>query len=44
VIAAVPPLWRHVMDPLLLEHYGGDVERVNIRPRSRAKMLARYGA
>jgi alkane 1-monooxygenase len=44
VIAAVPPLWRHVMDPLLLEHYGGDVERANIRPRSRAKMLARYGA
>jgi alkane 1-monooxygenase len=44
VIAAIPPLWRHVMDPLLLEHYGGDVERANIRPRSRAKMLARYGA
>ncbi|MEA2223195.1 MAG: alkane 1-monooxygenase [Solirubrobacteraceae bacterium] len=44
VIAAVPPLWRHVMDPLLLEHYGGDVESANIRPRSRAKMLARYGA
>jgi alkane 1-monooxygenase len=44
VVAAVPPLWRHVMDPLLLEHYGGDVERANIRPRSRAKMLARYGA
>jgi alkane 1-monooxygenase len=44
VIAAIPPLWRHVMDPLLLEHYGGDVERANIRPRSRAKMLARHGA
>jgi alkane 1-monooxygenase len=43
VLAAVPPLWRRVMDPLLLEHYGGDVTRANIRPRSRAKLLARYG-
>jgi alkane 1-monooxygenase len=44
VLAAIPPLWRRVMDPLLLEHYGGDVQRANIRPRSRAKILARHGA
>ncbi len=43
VIAAIPPLWRHVMDPLLLEHYGGDVQRVNIGPRARRKILARHG-
>jgi alkane 1-monooxygenase len=43
VLAAIPPLWRHVMDPLLLAHYGGDVQRVNISPRSRRKILARHG-
>ena len=44
VLAAVPPLWRRVMDPLLLEHYGGDVTRANLSPRKRAKLLARHGA
>ncbi len=44
VLAAIPPLWRRVMDPLLLEHYGGDVTRANLSPRTRAKLLARYGA
>ncbi len=42
VLAAVPPLWRRVMDPLLLEHYGGDLERVNIHPRARRRILARH--
>ncbi len=44
VLAWFPPLWRRVMDPLLVEHYGGDMERANIHPRKRAKVLARYGA
>jgi alkane 1-monooxygenase len=44
VLAAIPPLWRRVMDPLLLEHYGGDVTRANISPRRRAKLLARHAA
>ena len=26
VLAAIPPLWRRVMDHRLLEHYGGDVD------------------
>jgi alkane 1-monooxygenase len=43
VLAAIPPLWRRVMDPLLLAHYGGDVTRANISPRRRAKLLARHG-
>ena len=29
VLAAIPPLWRRVMDPRLLAHYGGDVQRTN---------------
>jgi alkane 1-monooxygenase len=44
LLAAVPPLWRRVMDRRLLEHYGGDVERANIAPRKRPRVLARYGA
>jgi alkane 1-monooxygenase len=43
VLAWFPPIWRRVMDPRLLEHYGGDVTRANIQPRKRDKILARYG-
>lgn len=43
VLAVVPPVWRRVMDPRLLAHYGGDVTRANIEPRARRKVLARYG-
>jgi alkane 1-monooxygenase len=44
VLAAVPPLWRRVMDRRLLAHYGGEVARANIAPRKRPRVLARYGA
>jgi alkane 1-monooxygenase len=44
VLAWVPPLWRRVMDPRLVEHYGGDLTRANIQPRARRRILARYGA
>jgi alkane 1-monooxygenase len=44
VLAVVPPLWRRVMDPRVLAHYGGDVTRANIDPRRRAALLRRYGA
>ena len=39
-----PPLWRKVMDHRVLEHYDGDITRVNMHPRVRDKMLAKYGA
>ena len=39
-----PPLWRRVMDHRVLEHYDGDITRVNIDPRRRGRILARYGA
>ncbi len=29
VVALVPPLWRRVMDPRVLAHYGGDVRLAN---------------
>ena len=39
-----PPLWRRLMDHRVLAHYGGDISRVNVQPRRREKILARYGA
>jgi len=44
VLAAIPPLWRRVMDPRLLAHYDGELAYANIAPRRRARLLARYGA
>ena len=43
VLACFPPLWRRVMDPRLLDHYEGDVNRANVQPRARRRILARYG-
>ncbi|MHB1810538.1 MAG: fatty acid desaturase, partial [Solirubrobacteraceae bacterium] len=43
VIAVIPPLWRRVMDHRVLAHYGGDVTRANIAPRTRKRVLARDG-
>ncbi|MFE0674099.1 alkane 1-monooxygenase [Streptomyces sp. NPDC058867] len=37
VLAWVPPLWRRVMDPRLLKHYGGDRALVNPRIAGRAR-------
>ncbi len=42
-VAAIPPLWRKVMDPRVVAHYGGDVTLANIHPRTRHKVLAAYG-
>ncbi|WP_040750207.1 alkane 1-monooxygenase [Nocardia transvalensis] len=43
LLAAFPPLWRRVMDPRVLAHYGGDVSRANIAPRKRDRILAAHG-
>ncbi|CAM4083575.1 Alkane 1-monooxygenase [Mycobacterium basiliense] len=40
----IPPLWRKVMDHRVIEHYDGDINRVNIDPRKRDRILATYGA
>ena len=44
VAAAIPPLWRRIMDRRLLEHYRGDLSQINIHPRTRRRVLARYGS
>jgi alkane 1-monooxygenase len=44
VLAVIPPLWRRVMDPKVLAHYGGELERANVNPRLRARSRARLAA
>ena len=44
-LSYVPALWFKVMDPRLmaLPHVKGDLSRVNVDPRTREKIQARYG-
>ena len=44
MLTYVPPVWRKVMDHRVLDHYEGDITRVNIEPSKRGRILARYGA
>jgi alkane 1-monooxygenase len=44
VAAAIPPLWRRIMDRRLIAHYSGDFSQMNIHPRTRRRVLARYGS
>ncbi|MCW2585367.1 MAG: Alkane 1-monooxygenase [Frankiales bacterium] len=44
VLAYCTPLWRKVMDPRVVAHYGGDVTRANLHPRRRDALLARWSA
>lgn len=43
-LAYIPPLWRKVMDRRVLDLYDGDITKVNVDPRKREKIYARYGA
>lgn len=42
LLALVPPLWRRVMDPRVVAHYGGDVRLANLHPRQREPLLRRF--
>jgi alkane 1-monooxygenase len=42
ILAYFPPLWRAVMDRRVLAVYGGDILKVNIDPKRRQRILARY--
>lgn len=42
LVCLVPPLWRRVMDPLVVAHYGRDVTLANLEPTARDRYLARY--
>ncbi|CAB4901486.1 unannotated protein [freshwater metagenome] len=43
LLALFPPVWRRVMDPRVLAHYGGDVTRAHVHPPARDRVLRRYG-
>jgi alkane 1-monooxygenase len=43
VLALVPPLWRRVMDPRVIAHYGGDVRLAALSPRRERRLLQRNG-
>lgn len=40
LLAAVPALWRRVMDPRVLAHYDGDLSRANLAPGERHRLSA----
>lgn len=42
LLAAVPPLWRSVMDPKVMDWAGGDLANVNVDPAARAALEAKY--
>jgi alkane 1-monooxygenase len=43
LLAMFPPLWRRVMDHRVLEHYRGDAQLANLKPRLRRSARRRYG-
>ena len=42
LLAGIPPLWRRVMDPLVLAHYGGDIRLAAVHPRSEKRLFDRH--
>ncbi|WP_051111492.1 alkane 1-monooxygenase [Mycobacterium sp. 141] len=42
VLSLVPPLWRRVMDPQVLEHYSGRIELAALDPRHREHLIRRH--
>jgi alkane 1-monooxygenase len=42
VAALITPLWRRVMDPRVLAHYGGDLSLANVHPRAAERLRERY--
>jgi alkane 1-monooxygenase len=42
VVALFPPLFRRLMDPLVIEHFDGDLRKANLHPAKAEKLLRRY--
>jgi alkane 1-monooxygenase len=42
VLALITPLWRRIMDPKVLAHYGGDLSLANVHPAAARRLQARY--
>ncbi|MEU4235863.1 alkane 1-monooxygenase [Actinoplanes sp. NPDC026619] len=41
VLALFPPIWRRIMDPMVIAHYDGDVDLANVHEPARARLTAR---
>ncbi len=44
LLAVIPPLWRRVMDHRVLDHYHGQLDRANLKPRLSRRARARIAA
>ena len=42
VIALITPLWRRIMDPKVLAHYGGDLSLANVHAPAARRLRDRY--
>lgn len=42
IVALFPPLFRRLMDPLVVAHFDGDIRRANVQPGKLEKLLAKY--
>lgn len=42
LLALCPPVWRRVMDPRVLAHYGGDLSLTAMRPGYESRLRRRY--
>ncbi|HSZ05303.1 MAG TPA: alkane 1-monooxygenase [Solirubrobacteraceae bacterium] len=42
LLAVLPPLWRRVMDHRVLDHYDGQLQLTNLKPKLRRRALERY--
>lgn len=42
-MAAIPPLWFKVMNPKVMEWADGDITKVNIDPKHKTRLYAKYG-
>ena len=44
VLAAIPPLWYKIMDKKVMEWADGDITKVNIDPKNKDRLYAKWGA
>ncbi|WP_329343495.1 fatty acid desaturase [Streptomyces sp. NBC_01352] len=42
IVALFPPLFRRLMDPLVVAHFEGDIRRANVQPGKLGRLLAKY--
>ncbi|WP_017930951.1 alkane 1-monooxygenase [Robiginitomaculum antarcticum] len=41
-LAAIPPLWYRIMDKKVMDWAGGDITKVNIDPKAKARLYRKY--